>query len=308
MRYLMLASAAAMIATSGVGLAQNRPDGGYQGGRGGGGQGGGQGGGGQGGYQGGQGGAPAPAPAPAPVAAPPRPTGSFEASCRNVQVHGQDVTAECRNIHGRYPTSTLNFSNCKGDLSNNNGVLSCPGSGAFVPPGQDDGSNDHRGSNNNGQVAGGVAAGAVLGALLGGALNNNGAPPPQAQQAYPPGYAYPVYGDQRYGDPRYDPRYGQQGWGYGRRPGEWISIHDRADWLNRRIDHEVADGDMSRREARDIRRDLAGLEGLEDRYRRQGMAPWMREDLDRRFDGVAERVHQDGPPPRDDRNRGGYGR
>lgn len=280
MRYILLASAAALIATSGVGLAQNRP------------------GGGQGGYQGGrqndQGAGPA-AQTPAP-GRPTRPTGSFEASCRNIQVNGDSVTAECRNIHSRYPVSTINFANCRGDLSNNNGVLTCPGSIASVPPGQDDGSNDRR-SNNSGQ-----AAGAVLGALLGGNTNPPPEPPPQRGYpqgyAYPPGYAYPTYGDQHYGDPRYDPRYGDQGWGHGRRAGEWVSIRERADWLDQRIDHELQDGDMSRREARDLRRDLAGLEGLEDRYRSQGMAPWMREDLDRRFDGLAERIHQD-PPHRE---------
>ena len=293
MRYFLLASAAAIIATSGVGLAQNRSGGGQ------GGQGGYQGGpGGPGGRQGDQGAGPAAPASPPPAATPARPTrptGSFEASCRNTQVSGDTVTAECRNIHGRYPISTINFANCRGDLSNNNGVLTCPGSSASVPPGQDDGSNDHR-SNNNGQ-----AAGAVLGALLGGS-NTYNAPPPQPGYpqgyAYPPGYAYPTYGDQHYGDPRFDPRYGDQGWGHGHRPGEWVSIRERADWLSRRIDHELVDGDMSRREAQDLRRDLAGLEALEDRYRYQGMAPWMREDLDRRFDGLAERMHQD-PPHRD---------
>jgi len=307
MRYFLLASAAAALAVGGPGMAQTRPGGGPPG----------QGGpGGQGGYQGGHAPAtPAPSPTPAapPVAVPSRPTGSFQASCRNIQVDGASVTAECRNIHSRYPISTINFTACRGDLSNNNGVLTCPGATASVPPGQDDGSGGRRG-NNDGQIAG-----AVLGALAG--AGNAGSPPPpgppppppgyQPGYAYPPGYDYPAYGDQRYGDPRYDPRYGAQGWGYGRRPGEWVSIRERADWLSQRIDHELEDGDLSRREARELRRDVADLEDQEDRYRRQGMAPWMREDLDRRFDALAERVHQD--PPRHDDHRDGpppgyYGR
>ena len=45
--------------------------------------------------------------------------------------------------------------------------------------------------------------------------------------------------------------------------------------------------------------DLEDLEDLEGRYQRQGMAPWMREDLDRRFDALAERVRDVGPPDRD---------
>jgi hypothetical protein len=207
-----------------------------------------------------------------------------------VQVQGSDVTAECRNIHDKYPVSTINFTACRGDLSNNNGVLQCAGATASVPPGQDDGSGGRR-SNNDGQVAG-----ALLGALAGG-----GGPQPQQQPpAYQPGYNYPTYGDQHYGDPRYDPRYGAQGWGYGHHPGEWVGIEQRADWLNHRIDRAVMAGYMSRRQAYGLRRDIRGLEGLEDRYNDQGMAPWMREDLDRRFDALAQRVNDPPPPPRPD--------
>ena len=265
MRELMLATAAAATLVSGsAGQAQPRPGGGQA--------------------NGGPGAAPG-----GPPAAPGRPSGSFEASCRNIQAQGSTVTAECRNIHGRYPVSTITFTSCRGDLSNQNGVLSCQGAAASVPPGQDDGARDQR--NNNGFAAG-LAAGAVLGALGG-----NGAAPPPPQPAPPP--PPPPGGDWRYGP---------EGWGYGHRPGEWVGIRDRAVWLDRRIDRASDAGYISRRETRDLRRDLAALQDLEYRYMRQGMAPWMRTDLDRRFDTLADRVPMP-PPPRDyHRDRGYDGR
>lgn len=237
-------------------------------------------------------------------AGPSRPTGSFEASCRNIQVQGPNVTAECRNIHSRYPVSTINFTACRGDLSNQNGVLSCAGASASVPPGQDDGSGGRK--KDNGQF--GATAGAVLGALTGGANNPSPPPPPQPPPpAYRPDGDYRDHGDprdQRYGDRGYDP-YGPQGWGYGHRPGEWVPIRERDAWLERRIDRAVEDGDMSRREAGDLRRDIARLEGLENRYAHQGMAPWMRSDLDRRFSALSDRVRTPPPPRREDDH--GYG-
>jgi hypothetical protein len=144
------------------------------------------------------------------------------------------------------------------------------------------------------------AAGAALGAQGGGA-NSGGPPPPLAQPTpqalYQDGYSYPAYGEPHYGDPRYDPRYGPQGWGYGHRPGEWVGIRERGYWLNRRIDRAVDAGYMGRREAHDLQRDILGLEGLEYRYIQQGMAPWMRADLDRRFDFMAQRVKDVPAPP-----------
>ena len=286
MRKLMLASAAVATLISGTaGMAQPR-----------------QGGPGGGAYQGPQG-------APQ-AAAPTQPTGSFSQSCRNVQVQGSNVTAECRNIHSQYPKSTINFTACRGDLSNQNGVLTCPGATASVPAGQDDGSGERR--NNNGQVAAGVAAGALLGALGANAYNNQQQPPYQQQQPPPPPPQgpqgppnfdnHPNWGDQHYGDPRFDPRYGAGGWGYGHRSGEWVSIRERDVWLGRRIDRAVYAGYLGRREQRDLQRDMQGLEALEYRYMQQGLAPWMRADLDRRFDGLVDRVGDSAPPPppRDD--------
>jgi hypothetical protein len=245
MRKFMLASAAvATLASGSAGLAQPRPGGGQ-------------------------------APGQATSS---QPTGSFQQTCRNIQVQGGNLTAECQTVRGAYTPSTINFSGCAIGITNQNGVLTC-GNGPGAQ-GRDDGQRN-RNSNNNGQIAAGVAAGAVLGALGANAYNNQ----QQAQPGPPP----PPPGD--------DWRYGQQGWGYGHRPGEWISIRDRDVWLSRRIDRAVDNGDLSRREAHDLRRDMQGLEGLEYRYLQQGLAPWMRDDLDRRFQGLTDRVRDSNPPP-----------
>jgi len=278
MRKIMMATAAlATLASGSAGLAQNRPAP-YGGGQ-------------AGGQYGGQAGAQQPAgqsqAAPRQGASAAQPTGSFTASCRNVQVQGANVTAECHNIHDKYPVSTINFTACRGDLSNQNGVLTCQGATASVPPGQDDGAGGRR--NNNGQLAAGVVAGAVLGAL--GANASNDYPPQQRPQPYA---QQPQMGPPPPGGG--DWRYGQQGWGYGHRPDEWVSIRERDVWLDRRIDRDLASGDMSRREARDLRRDMQGLEALEYRYHQQGFAPWMRDDLNSRFDGLVQRVRGAAPP------------
>ncbi len=60
----------------------------------------------------------------------------------------------------------------------------------------------------------GAVGALVAGALLGGS----------DQTLYAPGARYPSWGEQGYGDPRYDPRFGEQGWGYGARG--WVPMDD----------------------------------------------------------------------------------
>jgi hypothetical protein len=301
MRILFLASAAAatlLTGFSGSALAQQR---------------GGGGGGGGGGQQGGQ-------PAPAATAAG-QPTGSFQQSCRNVQVQGGAVSAECLDTQGRYRMSSIPYGGCRDGISNNNGVLFCNGAtanaGAYVDNNNNNNNNNNRNNNNNNNNnrnnnAGAAAVGAFAGALLGNALGGD---------VYAPNARYPTYGDPHYGDPRYDSRYSQQGWGAGHRVGEWVWIRDRADWLNRQIDHDERDGALRRDEVRNLRQQLTDLINRENNYRRQGMANWMRTDLDRRFDQIAYRVqdaeriyvrdHRDrnNNDNRDrNNNNGGYGR
>lgn len=205
------------------------------------------------------------------------PGGSYLQTCRNVQASGGQVSAECLDTRGRWQRSTLVYGGCRAGVTNQNGVLLCDGPPPPPPPRED--RRDDR--------AAAAIAGAVAGALLG--------PPP-------------VYGEERYGDPRFDPHYAQGGWGYGHRQGEWVSIRDRADWLDMRIDRAQRDGRLSREDARDLRRQLNAIEDREADFVRQGrFGPSERADLDRRFDELSNRISYDsGPPePRDGDDRRG---
>lgn len=229
----------------------------------------------QGGYRGGP-----PQPAPQAVQGPQMgpggiPAGSYQQSCRNEQVSGRSMTAECRASNGRWAFSRLPYADCRADIQVNTvGIMTCGAitadQGRFVDDGPSNGGNraDNRGRDNNTGAA--VAAGVIAGALLGGA---------------------PIYGDPHYGDPRYDPHYAQGGWGYGHRPGEWVAIRDRADWLNMRIDRAQREGRLSRGDARDLRRQLGSIEDMEARFLRDGRLDGReRADLDRRFDELQARI------------------
>lgn len=214
-------------------------------------------------------------------------SGSYGGSCRNTQSANGVLTAECADGQGRYHMSSIPFGQCRGDIGNNNGMLTCNGAtatgGALVAT-----DNNRSRNNNNGNVAGAAAAGVVAGAVLGGALsgNRNEAPPPLYQQ----GYNYPTYGQPRYGDPRYDPRYAPGGYGYGRPTNQFIPIAERAQWLDQRINRGIQEGTLDRGEVRSLRDQLRSLEDRENRYRRQGMQGWMMADLDKRFDQLASRI------------------
>lgn len=110
-------------------------------------------------------------PGTGPAAASPLPGGSYQQSCVNAQASGGQLTADCRDIHSRILRSTLPYSACRGDISNQNGTLSCAGSVASGGQVVDNGG-DRRGKSDN--TAAAVAAGAVAGALLGGALAGGG--------------------------------------------------------------------------------------------------------------------------------------
>ena len=239
--------------------------------------------------------------------------GSYQRSCRAYSSSNGVLTAECADAQGRFHQSTLNTGQCRGDISNSNGMLACPGAqasgGQIVGAQQQQGnrgpqqpqgyaqqqpqqSYDQRRDDRRDDRAGAAIAGAVVGAILGA----NGQPVA----------APPAYGDPRYGDPRYDYRY-QQGWyGYGRRPGEWVSIRDRENWLDMRIDRAQREGRLSRGDARDLRRQLSFIEDQESRYMRDGhLGAGERADLDRRFDDLAQRIRFESAQGRGDRDRYG---
>ena len=95
---------------------------------------------------------------------------------------------------------------------------------------------------------------------------------------------------QSYGQPHRGP-VAQQTYG-------WTSINARQANLDRRIDIGVRNGQLSRREAVNVRSQFSGLIRLEAQYRRNGLNAWERADLNRRFDHLSTQIRTD----RNDRN------
>jgi hypothetical protein len=210
------------------------------------------------------------------------PAQSLGNSCEDVQsLDSGYVTAVCRANDGRYRWSSIYYPYCRSDLSNRDGVLTCVGAegrgGEYI---QRSGSS----SSPSGGVQGAII-GAIAGLLLGG--NDNGG------SLYAPGSRYPAWGESGYGDPRYDPRFGEQGWGYGSSRDQWVSISRRGEWLERRIVQGERNGGLTRNEAYSLRRDLSGLVSLERRYSYGGLSNSERADLDRRFDALSLRIQID---------------
>ncbi len=59
------------------------------------------------------------------------PPGSYQQSCKNISVRGDDLRARCKDNYGRYHDSVLDHADrCWGDISNNNGNLACNQSGS----------------------------------------------------------------------------------------------------------------------------------------------------------------------------------
>lgn len=76
----------------------------------------------------------------------------------------------------------------------------------------------------------------------------------------------------------------------GPRPSDWQPLSQRQDNIERRIDDGVRSGQLTRREARDLRQQFNGLLRLESRYERDGLNLRERTDLQQRFDALAQRV------------------
>ncbi|KQW72684.1 hypothetical protein ASE17_05235 [Phenylobacterium sp. Root77] len=53
------------------------------------------------------------------------PPGSYQQSCRDIRVNGDTLTASCQDSRGRWTYSTLRYRDCRGDVANSNGRLSC---------------------------------------------------------------------------------------------------------------------------------------------------------------------------------------
>lgn len=209
------------------------------------------------------------------------PAQSLGNSCEDVQsLDSGYITAVCRANDGRYRWSSIYAPYCRSDLGNRDGVLSCVGAegraGAYI----------ERSGSSSGQSGGLPVAiiGAIAGVLLGG---------DDGRYLYQPGARYPAWGETGYGDPRYDPRFGEQGWGYGSSRDQWVSISRRGEWLERRIVQGDRNGTLTRNQATTLRRDLTSLISLERRYNYGGLSNNERADLDRRFDLLSARIRDD---------------
>lgn len=78
-------------------------------------------------------------------------------------------------------------------------------------------------------------------------------------------------------------------------------LGQRLSQLDNRIDRGLSRGDLTRREAQALRRDLRATVQLERRYGYDGFSRWERQDLSRRVDQLAARVRYE---RRDSEDRG----
>jgi len=59
------------------------------------------------------------------------PPGSYQQSCKNISVRGDDLRARCKDVYGHYRDAFLDHADrCWGDISNNNGTLVCEKNGS----------------------------------------------------------------------------------------------------------------------------------------------------------------------------------
>jgi hypothetical protein len=63
--------------------------------------------------------------------------GTYLRTCRNIQMSGGMLTADCADRNGRYRQSTIRYTQCRGDIGNRNGLLNCNGATAREAYGQD---------------------------------------------------------------------------------------------------------------------------------------------------------------------------
>lgn len=53
------------------------------------------------------------------------PHGSYQETCRGIQVVGSNLIAQCKKIDGTWQNTTLVYATCEGDIRNDNGELKC---------------------------------------------------------------------------------------------------------------------------------------------------------------------------------------
>ncbi|WP_293678329.1 hypothetical protein [uncultured Phenylobacterium sp.] len=97
---------------------------------------------------------------------------------------------------------------------------------------------------------------------------------------------------QPYGQARHDQGRHEQArdWNGGHDRGARVSINERQQNLERRIDRGIRTGDLSRREAYRLRGESRQIAQLESRYRANGLSQWERQDLNRRMDRLESQI------------------
>ena len=95
------------------------------------------------------------------------------------------------------------------------------------------------------------------------------------------------YRDYDRGD-RYEHRYDQRDrW----ERGGQVNFDQRRHRIDRRIERNAQTGALTRREAIRLSEQLNDIERLQNRYERNGLTRWEVVDLDRRLDGLEQRVY-----------------
>jgi CVNH domain len=89
----------------------------------------------------------------APAGAQYAPSGSYQQSCTNIRVRGNQLIANCTAANGSRVRSTIDINSCRGgDIANSNGQLVCNGGSSY---GNGNGRRRHRQHRDNGYGNGG---------------------------------------------------------------------------------------------------------------------------------------------------------
>jgi hypothetical protein len=83
----------------------------------------------------------------------------------------------------------------------------------------------------------------------------------------------------------------------------WQPINARQANLYQRIDVGIRNGSLTRGEAGRLRGEFQALNRLENRYRAGGLSNWERQDLNRRFDALSQRIRYERHDRQDRRYR-----
>ncbi len=117
------------------------------------------------------------------------PSGSYQQSCNNIQMHGSTLSASCPRTNGQRVNTSLNLGRCNGgDISNQNGNLTCNGNGNGYGYNNDgynnngQGHHHHHHNDNNGSYNGNYNGNYNNNGYNGGYNNGYGSLPPGSYQ------------------------------------------------------------------------------------------------------------------------------